>query len=67
MWCILSSEILKVNTKLYKTAYKNRDKDKCIEEIFNLRETYKEKFRHIFLISDCLKNPMGRNFNEDEK
>lgn len=63
----MSNQTSQVNIKSYNIAYKKRDKDKCIEEIFKLRETYKDKFRHIFLISDCLKNPMGRNFNEDEK
>lgn len=56
----------KVNVNEYNMAYKKRDKDKCINELFRLREAYKNRFREIFLISNCLKNPMGFNFNKEE-
>lgn len=51
---------------IYKKAYTNGRIGKCVEEILNMHYEYKENFRKVFLISDCLKNPLGFSFNEED-
>ncbi|MBU6134020.1 SEC-C metal-binding domain-containing protein [Clostridium tertium] len=51
---------------IYKKAYKNRRVEKCVEEIINMKYDYGVNFRKVFLISDCLKNPLGFNYKEED-
>jgi len=52
--------------EIYKKAYKNRRLDKCVEEILNMGYDNRDRFKRIFLISDCLKNPLGYSFKGEE-
>lgn len=52
--------------EIYKKAYKNKRVAKCVEEILNMGFDYGDKFRKVFMITDCLKNPLGYNFQKED-
>lgn len=54
------------NYQIYDKAYKNNRVQKCIEVLLDIAKNEPSTLKRGMLLSNCLKNPMGMKYNEQE-
>ena len=52
------------NYEIYKKAYENNRIQKCVEVLLKLAELETKNLKKAMLLSNCIKNPMGRKYGE---